>query len=75
MKKITVLAFFVVFSTIIFGQSISNKEKIIQFLGEEKFSSTLESNPGKIKFLSAYESDGYSVETLPLDKKIDLAIL
>lgn len=75
MKRIVLFAVIAFVSTALYGQSIPNVNKVKEVLGEERYSQTLENNPGKIKFMSAFESSGYSVETLPLDKKIEAGTL
>lgn len=76
MKTVLALIVLMSFSSVFtYGQELKNKSKLIESIGQEKFQSSIQENPGKIKFLSAYESDGYSIEELPSDKKIEMKTL
>lgn len=76
MKRLAVLLLStLVITSLAYSQKIKNQAKVKELLGEEAYSQNLAQNPGKIKYLSAFESDGYSIESLPSDKQLDTKTL
>jgi len=63
------------FSTFSFAQNLENENEIIEYLGMEKYTSVLHSNPAYLKFLDVRCSDGYIVMDYVEEKMNDFPVL
>lgn len=71
---VTLIALTLCFSTVL-SQSTSTTEKIIDFLGHEKYNETASSNPGLIIYLEARLNYGYKIVDFNSDRMINYTVI
>lgn len=57
------------------SQNIKNESKIRDFMGNERFDRSVQSNPGLIKFLDIKIEKGYSIQTIDSSKENDFTLI
>lgn len=75
MRSFIYCLFALVLSTGAFGQSLQNQQKIVDYLGQEKFDQIQSSNPSYLTFLDVKCSDGFDIIEMVPEKTQNFTVL
>ena len=75
MRSIIYCLFALVVTTNAFSQTIENQQKIVDYLGQEKFDELLSANPSYLKFLDVKCSNGFDIIEMAPEKSQNFSVL
>ena len=72
MKKLFALVIFFMGIVSVYAQSIQNQQKLIDYLGQERFQKLTQANSPSLLFMDKRASHGYEIMTIEPEKLVDM---